>query len=332
MASELNIQRLVDSFGEYYLNEGQNRERLIRSLVQPSETVERHARRIQTRETIYRMANYEFDSIIQPFVAKFTPISSIEFFPNEIQLQQMKVNVSVTPHDIQESYIGFLGGDETRTMKEWPIIRWLMEEYLAKQIQADREVKLVYTGKRVIGGTTPETCMDGIREQLIKGVKSDYPINLVTGIGKLTESDIFKQVEDFDKQIHELYQNRPVSIYVAPKWLRAYRQAKRDMGLYNINVGQVNQLDETIDFSNHKLVALPSMTGTDDMWGSVNNNLLWLTKREGNLAQASIQLHHYNVDILLDWFEALGFACNKMVWVSEETVNQVPTPPESSGS
>jgi hypothetical protein len=47
-----------------------------------------------------------------------------------------------------------------------------------------------------------------------------------------------------------------------------------------------------------------------------------------NLSQASIQLHHYNVDILLDWWEAIGFACNKMVWTTKETVGQS----ESSGS
>jgi hypothetical protein len=213
-----------------------------------------------------------------------------------------------------------MAGDETRTLTEWPIVRWLLEEYIAKQIRADRELKLVYKGKKVLGGTTPETCMDGIREQLIKGAARDYPINIISSDGVLNETSIFEQIEAFDKRIPDLYVGEKVSVYVAPKFVRAYRQAKRDRGIFQINVNESNKIDETIDFTNHKLVGLPSMVGTNDIWASVDNNLLWLTKREGNLSQASLQLHHYNVDILLDWWEAIGFACNKMVWTTPETI------------
>jgi hypothetical protein len=322
MASIVDIQKLASSFESYYLDYGQNKNRLIRSLVQPSVTVEKHAIQRKIRETVYRMANYEYGSVIQPFTPNFTPISSIEFFPNEIQLQEMKVNMSITPHEIEDGYLGFMDGDQTKTMSTWPIVRWLIEEYVTPKIQEDRELKLVYTGKKVVGGTTPESCMDGIKQQLIKGTTSDYPINTITGIGTLNETTIFDQIEAFDKQIPDLYVNKPVTIYVAEKWERAFRQAQRDKGIYQINVNGANQIDTMIDFTNHKVVGLPSMIGTDDMWASINNNLLWLTKREGNLAQASIQLHHYNVDILLDWWEALGFACNKMVWATAETVSQ----------
>ena len=329
MASTLTIQKLIDEYEKYYLDYGQNKGRLIRSLVQPAETVERYARRITTKETTYRMANYEFGSVIQPFTSNFTPISDIEFHPNEILLQEMKVNVSITPHDIEQGYLGFMAGDETRTLKEWPIVRWLLEYYIAEQIQADRELQLVYKGKKVIGGTTPETCMDGIKEQLIKGAAADYPINIISSNGGLKEVSIFDQIEAFDKQIPDLYVGKPVTIYVAPKWVREYRQAQRDRGIYQINVNSANEIDARIDFTNHRVVGLPSMVNTDDIWASVDNNLLWLTKREGNLSQSSIQLHHYNVDIMLDWWEALGFACNKMVWTTEETLKPLS---QTSGS
>jgi hypothetical protein len=322
MESKVIIQKLLDEYEKYYLNYGQNKSRLIRSLVQPAETVEKHARHIATKETTYRMANYEFGSVIQPFSTTFNPLSEIEFFPNTINLEEMKVNVSITPHDIEQGYLGFLAGDETRTMKEWPIVRWLLEEYIAKQIQADRELKLVYNGKKVVGGTTPDSCMDGIKELLTKGATADYPVHVFDGIGPLNEISIFQQIEMFSKKIPELYTNRPVTIYVANKYVRAYKEAQRERGYYDRT--HAGQIDTTIDFSGHKVVGLPSMQNTDDIWATVNNNLLWLTKREGNLAHASIQLHHYNVDILLDWWEALGFGCNQEVWTTKETVNATP--------
>ena len=328
MASTLDISKLLSAFEEYYLDAGQNKSRLIRSLVQPAVTFERYARQIRTRETTFRLANYEYGSVIQPFSTKFEPISNIKFFPNETFLEPMKVNVQITPHDIEQGYLGFMAGDETRTLQDWPIVRWLLEEYIAKQIQADRELYITYKGKKKVGGKTPIDCMDGIKERLVKGATADYPINIIKGIGKLNATQIFDQIESFSKGIPDLYVGEKVSIFVAPKWVRAYREAKRDRGTYFIPVNGSNQIDERVDFTNHKLVPLPSMAGTDDIWASVDNNLLWLTKREGNLSQASIQLHHYNVDILLDWWEATNFACNQEVWTTEETV----TVDESSGS
>ena len=318
MASNFDQSKLLTEYGEYYLKSGQNKNRLIRSLVQPAVTLERYARRITTEETTYRMANYDFGKVIQPFKKEFTPISSITFFPNTINLAEMKVDISMFPHDIEAGYLGFLAGDETKTVKDWPIIRWLLEEYVAKQIQADREMSLAYLGKEVPGGTTPEECMDGIKERLKKGHTADYKVNEITGIGTLDETSIFDQIEEFDKQIGDLYLNERVTIFVAPKFLRAYKAAKRANGFYEIK--SANDIDERIDFSNHVVAALPSMTGTNDMWASVNNNLLWLTKREGNLSHASVQLHDREVRILLDWWEGLGFACNQMVWATSETV------------
>jgi len=322
MASKFNQQKLIDEYGAYYLDEGQNKERLVRSLVQPSVTLQRYAARKTTKETTYRAANYEFGSVIQPFSKEFTPISNIIFYPNVINLAEMKVDISMFPHDIEAGYLGFLAGDETRTTKEWPIIRWLLEYYVAKQIQEDRELRLVYRGKKVPGKTTPESCMDGIKEKLIQGFNSDYKVNKIDGIGKLNEATIFDQIEEFDRQLGDLYYNEKVTLFVAPKYLRAYKTAKRANGFYDLK--SAADIDERIDFSGHVVAALPSMTGTDDLWASVNNNLMWLTKRDGNLSQASVQLQDREVRILLDWWEAVGFACNQMVWATDETLNLLP--------
>src|SRR5574344_378006 len=232
MASIFNAQQIIDEYGKYYIKEGQNKNRLIRALVQAPETLENHSRHIRTDETKYRMANYTFGNLVKPFKATFEPTSNIQFYPNVIDLHKMKINVQITPDEIEEGWLGFLGGDSTRTKKEWPIVRWLTEEYLAKQIGIDRELNMVYKGKYDADGTTPSDCMDGIKEQLVKGASADYPINVISGIGALDASSIFDQIEAFDEALPQLYNQQKVVIFMSPSWVRMYKKDKRSQGFY----------------------------------------------------------------------------------------------------
>ena len=318
MGSTLDISKIVSEYGKYYENAGQNKNRLVRALVQPSESLEKHARRIPTNDTIYKMANYTFQSVIRPFAKTFDPNSSISFFPNQIQLRQMKVDAEIYPNEIEEAWIAFLAANNA-TVKDWPIVRFLMEEYLVKQIAADRENNMVYKGVYNASGTTPSDCLDGIKKLLLTGVNNaDYPINVISGIGALDADTIFDQVEKFDEALPELYNEQKVVIFMSPKWSRAFKKDKRSQGFFFIQ--DIKEIDESVDFSKHYVAALPSMSGTNDMFATVADNLLWLTKREGNLANMQVQAHDRCVHIMVDWWEGLGFGCNQMVWTTAETV------------
>ena len=163
MSSVLTTTQIVSEYGQYYIKEGQNRNRLFRSLMQMPATLEKHARHIRTTETSYRMANYKNGPVQQPFSTTFNPISNISFHPNQINLQKMKVNVRITPDEIEDMWLGFMSGNTTRNKKEWPIVRFIMEEYIARQIGEDRESRMVYKGVRNEGGSTPSDCLTGIK-------------------------------------------------------------------------------------------------------------------------------------------------------------------------
>ncbi len=321
MASVLTTTQIVSEYGQYYINEGQNKKRLIRALQQMPQTLEKHAVHIRTTETRYRMANFKTGSVLQPFTTEFNPISNVEFIPNQIDLQKIKVNVRFTPDEIEDMWLGFMSGNTTRNKKDWPIVRFLMEEYIAKQIGEDRELKMVYKGVRDNSGSTPATCLDGIQKLLKDGAqKSEYPINVISGIGQLDADSIFDQIEAFDESLPDLYRTHPVTIFVSPKWFRAFMKDRRAQTFYQLR--NENDLDTAIDFTGgrHRLAALPSMEGTDDLWATVNDNLLWLTIRDMNTSSADMQAIHYNVDVMLDWWEGIGFGCNQMVWAAAEVV------------
>ncbi len=323
MASLFNQQMIIDEYGKYYIKGGQNRQRLISTIAQAPETLERHGKHIKTEETLYRMANYTFGTLIQPFKTSFDPKSEITFYPNEIYLRKMKVDVELTPDEIEEGWLGFLGGDSSKNKKDWPVVRWLMEEYLAKKIGEDRELELVYKGVYNADGTEVVDCMDGIQQLLINGASATYPINVVDGIGALDKNTIFDQVEAFDEAFPAKMTNQKMVIFMSPSWVRAYKKDKRAQGFYFID--NPAELDESVMFSNHVVCGLPSMEGTSDLWATVPDNLIWLTKREGNLANADIQQINREVHIMVDWWEGIGFGCNQLVWATSETVGTATT-------
>ncbi|MBQ9548608.1 MAG: hypothetical protein IJV01_05580 [Bacteroidales bacterium] len=325
MAKAITVRRLLEEFGAYYINEGQNLQRLRAAIMAKPVTLEKHAKTVRTTDTMYRMANPQFESLVQPFKATFNPIGSVDFHPNEIYLPKMKVDLSLTPDEIEDSWLGFMADLDPAARKNWKIVQYIFEEYIKKQIGKDREKLMVYKGKHNPDGTKPSDCMDGILELLKKGARSEYPINIVSGIGELDKSCIFDQIEEFDANLPEELINEKVTIFMAPDMFRAYLRAARDKGFYNVKSDQ--EISDAVDFTsgNHVLAPLPSMAKTKHLWATVNDNLLWIANRNIDTFKADMQAHHYDVDIMLNWREAVGFGCNQMVWATDATVGESAT-------
>ena len=328
MNTQITIERILTEFGRYYEQAGQNRQRLFRALMQAPETLQKLSTPIKTEDTIYRMANFKFQKLMQPFRKAFEPQGGVEFFPNEIRLRQVKVDADFFPHDIEDSWLGFFGGTDVKNLAEWPIVRWMMEEYIANQVAEEKELDVIYKGVWDETGNTPADTMDGIKVQLLKGATADYPINIIKGIGELDKIGIFDQLEAYDEQISELYTGKPLIHFVAQNLVRQFQKAKRANGYYMID--SPAKIDASIDFTAHLVVGLPSMNGTKDIFTTFKNNLVHVTKRSFGSANFDMQKHDRQVKVLTDWWEGVGFACNQMVWTTEETVAE--TLSETSGS
>jgi hypothetical protein len=317
----ITIDDIIQEYGDYYLNSGQNLSRLHSALRQPSATLTMFGTRIFTRDTVYQMANPVFQSIIQPFRKAFEPIGGVEFFPNEIRLRQIKVDSTIDPHDIEDSWLGFLAGDSSRNLQDWPIVKWYLEEYIAKQVQEDKELSAIYKGEYNPTGTTPTDCMDGLKKLLTDGANHPkYPINVITGIDDFTPENIFDVLEEYDRKLPEIYTNVPIIHFVAQKWVRMFKTDKRTKGFYFIE--SPDKINEAIDFTNHIVVGLPSMNGTNDIFSTVKQNMIHVVKRRTDTDAGSVDLQKVNrsINFLCDWWEGIGFACNKLVWTTEQTV------------
>ncbi len=315
---------IITAFGKYYLKGSQNKSRLLGVPFISGTTLNIPGmRHVSTTDTIYQMANPIFAKLLQQFQKGFTAKGGVDFHPNEIQLRQCKVDQEVYPHDIEESWMGFLAGDSSRTIEQWPIVRYLLEEYIAQMIEEEKETDVVYNG--VYAAPTSgnpgsgEHVFDGFHKLLQDGAADeDYPINTISGVGALDVDTAFEQIEDFSKGIASQFNKRNIMIFVAPEFERAYLEGKRAKGFYNI--GADSQIGTRIDFTRHTVVGLESMAGSTDIWATLPENMFHITKRGDGLQNIDLQKSDRMVKILMDWWEAVGFGCNRLVWASEETV------------
>lgn len=311
----INTDFIVEEYGRIYQQRGQGLDRIKRALIQKAETLERFATHKRITDDIYEMANDEFQPVLQPFRVPFEPKGGVKFHPNKIELQHIKVDTQFSPDKIIDSWLGFLEGEGVKR-EQWPITRYMIEVYLKQQIDYDREINAVYYGVRDDAGTSPSSCMDGIRKKLIGGAASSYPINVISGIGALEESSVLDQVEAFSKSFKPIYQNAPIIICVSQEFKRAFLENKRSAGFYWLNGPQ--DINSNVDFTKHVVMGLPSMAGSKDMFSYVQGNLLWITRKD-KFAFDVQKVDRY-VKILSDWREGIGFGVNKMVWATAETV------------
>jgi len=321
----MDVSAILAEWGLYYLNEGQNKNRILAMLSQGLETP-KHCTPIKTDETIYKLATLRIGDIVQAFQKGWTPKSDIAFKPNKIELVHFKVDLEIWPDDVEASWLGFLASDSINR-KDWPLIKFILEhpdQGLITAINRDMENKEYGKGVQadVVSGTAGVTgqTMNGLIHLLQTGVNNDT-INSVN-IGPLDKDNIFDQVEAFVDGISEIYQNTAMNVHMSPKWAKLYHRDKRAQGFYTI--ASDAQIKANIDFMPQMVVPLPSLSGTDVIFATPKTNLLHITKKLANKTNIKLEESKRTVNMLADWWEGIGFGIDAAVWTN--------TQPEASGS
>lgn len=305
---------MVTAFGAYYINEGQNMERL-REQVRQKTVTPQYAELIIHDGDVYRFSNVTLGEIVQGFQKAFTAKGDLAFEPNEIRLRNIKIDLSLYPDDVKGRWLGFLADLKVQERKDWPIVRYLLEKHVIPQLHADMETQAYFKGSYVAptpGTPTPAAAvMDGIKKLLDAGITASS-MNPVTLTNAVTKANAFDRIEEFSENIPEVLSSVPVTIYMSTRKLLWYLQDKRNTHGADINYvpGKV-----TVDFmDNIKLVGLPSMAGSDYIWATPDSNFLYLRKVNG-MSDPKVEEAKREVFLMLDWWEGIGFGYNGLVYV-----------------
>lgn len=320
----LTVTDLITEYGAYYKAGGQNVARVLKQMMQPTVT-EKFMTLIKTDDTIYELAQGKINDLLQPFQKAFTVKGGMEFTPNKLQLYHVKVDDSLYPDDIEATWLGFLSSSDL-TRKDWPIVRYIIENYYLPKIKENIELKEIFNGvysapMAGVAGATG-TSMNGLKKQLQDGLSAGT-VNFVP-MGHITRANIFDKVENFVNCISQVYQGVPMNINMSPVWEKAYLQDKRSQGFYFYTAaGDVNK---GIDFTPQSVQGLPSMLGSNIIFATPKDNMLYLQKKDINKYKFNIEESKREVFFMTDWWEGVGFGINEIVWAFDPSIT------EASGS
>jgi hypothetical protein len=265
------------------------------------------------------LGNAAFSKLVQPLQKTFTQKGGLTVIPNEIRVFNIKIDDEFYPDEIKASWLGFLAAaNVSRT--EWPLVKYLMENYYKKQIDRDMELDEYYKG--VYAAPTPGTpgaagtTMDGLQMKIAAGVQAGT-INSVD-IGALVTSTIFDQVEAFTDGIAEEYAGEEMKVFMSRAWYKKYMQDKRAQNFYQrFNEGDI---DAGIDFTPLSVVPLACMAGTDDIWCTPKANLMHITPETDMKNNFKVEEAKRVVAVMGDWWEGLGFGINQAIWTNVQPV------------
>jgi len=313
----LVVGDIVSEYGAYYEKSKQNKSRVRNLLMQPTVS-EKYMTPIKTDDTIFKLANGVIDDIVQPFQKAFTEKGDVTFTPNPLTQYHFKVDFEVYPDDIEATWLGFLASNNL-SRKEWPIVRFIIEEYIMKKLKDNMELKEIYKGVYAApdpgsAGATG-TGMNGIGYMLQSGVDTGT-INHIT-LATLTSSNIFDEVEKFVDGISEIYQGIPMNVFMDNTRYKWYMRDKRSQGFYQKSSDK--DFDNGIDFTPQKVVSLPSMAGQSILFATPKSNFIHTTKKSVNKTKVKIEESKRVVIVMTDWWEGVGFGVNEAVWTSLES-------------
>ncbi len=310
----ITTTQVVEEYGAYYIDAGQNKKRILQQLSQGREIVN-FATPIKTDDTIFRLANATFKRLVQPFQKTFTQAGGVEFVPKEIRQYRFKIDDEFMPDELYATWLGFLTANNV-SRKDWPFVKWLVENYYKNQIDQDMELneyyKGVYAAPTAGAAGDAGTCMNGVQKLLQEGVDAGK-MNTIE-IGDLDKDNIFDQVEMFTDGIAEVYQGIQMDVFMSRYWYKKYMQDKRAQGFYQKYSDK--EIDGGIDFTPLNVKPLASMVGTNDIFCTPKPNFIHLSPATTNKNSFKIEEAKRAVAVMGDWSEGLGFGIDEIVWTN----------------
>lgn len=316
----IDVADVVTEYGAYYLDSGQNMQSLFKKLYRPSITASLFSPR-PTQNTVWQLASAEQDRVLQPFQKAFTPLGTLDFKPNPIHLFKMKIDKAEYPDAIAEIWLGFLEG-EGINRKDWPFVRWMIEEHVLPKAQEDYELHEVFGGVYV--APTPGTpgaagtAMNGILKLQNDLVAAGRISPIVTGTLPVTDLDVVNYVENFVTNIPTVYRKVIDCVCLNENLELKYRRGKR--AKYNGQYLQEPNLETVADFPNAKVIGLPSHAGSSRIWASLPQARVRTIKKAALAKTMTIENVDRQVKMYTDWSEGVGFTIPEFVFINDQAL------------
>lgn len=318
LKTELTVEQIVQDFGDYYLDAGQNQTNLHMLPFEQFETKEAFTM-VPTNDTILRESNVEVTEILQQYQDDFTPKGEMTFDPVQIPLFKMKIDQEFNPHKLQRTWIAFLTSNKT-DVATWPFIRWFIEVYLMKQNMEDMEMKAIYTGiyeapQEGVPGEAAKV-MNGIEKLFADFIAAGTLTESVVGAIATDDDDFVTQVETFIQGIPERYRYMVMDLNMSRTLRDKYKRGVRIKYKTNYDPSDIKNY-KVADYENITIKGRPSMQGKSRFWCTPTYNALFGVKGFENANAFQVEKSKRKVAIFTEWWAGAGFIQPKLIFTSD---------------
>lgn len=317
----INVDEVYDEFGTY-LSQANIRLDILQKLTQKTESQQY----MTTKQAIteWRASSASITSVVQQFIAKWTPLANSNFTPIVIKNRHHKVNLPIVPDDINDSWLSYLY-DEGLTVDQMPVTRFIIEKLLRPKIESDIELLLIATGEYEALGNINEgqagqatgKSMDGF-VTILKKEKAAVTtkVNFFIPSKPIDEDSIVDVIEEYSDWVEDtapLYAKAGMNIFIDPK---LYKQFKRRYRFLYPATKNEDVNKDAPDFSNLTFVPLNSMRGTGTFFSTPQENFIRLIHKNaaGGETKLWLQVENYTVKVFAEFWLATGFALAELVF------------------
>lgn len=282
----ITLAALLSDYGAFYQKGSQNERNLLAKLYKDAE-FDSLFTYTPTTDTIIRNVKVTSNPVLQAFQKQFTPAGGIGFLPQPIDLYQIKADDEIYPDELEKSYIGFLAGNGLNR-KDWPIVRYWVEELMLKQFIEDIDDN-AYSAVLVAptAGTAgaPSGSMNGFKKIIQNHVAASTGINVVnTGALDADNVDFVTQIEEFVEGgiAAHIRKKLPITVAISDVNATKFKNGMREK--YNMNYPQA-ELMSHINYPNITVKGFTSMVGSSKIFASTKANMVLAVKRPSEMAE-----------------------------------------------
>lgn len=194
------------------------------------------------------------------FVAK---ANAAAFIPRELEVVRYKIDLSFTPQDFEDTYLGMYRKKGQNPGEEMPFAGYVLDQLLSSHATSiDSSLWKAVKAGSITPGTTPMSqCFDGFLE-LIKDLITAGNAPVVTPGGAITQGNIVALVESMWDALNDAYKETQVGVFMSyqnyMKYNRGYRE---EFGKY---VSDNKSGARVLDFGeNAILYPMKGLSGSD---------------------------------------------------------------------
>ncbi len=311
----MTVTDLNAEYGAYYQNRGQRLADVFRLMLTQMVTASLF-QTVLRNDSIYEATEATIGELLQPFQKQWTPKGEAAFTPATIRAYKIKVDYEVYPDDIEDTWLGFLA-DNSLNRRDWPIIRYLIENLITPRVADDLETKAVFNG--VYAAPTAGTAgaavdsMNGLRKIINDAITASTISPITMGAIPVSDVDFVTYVEDFVDQVNVRYRNEQMPLLVNEDLAFRYKRGFHEK--YNVNYAQATD-DSRVRFRRVNIVGAPSMAGSDKLVMTPSTNMKKIMRRD-NVGNYALEQEDRKVKIWSDFSMGLGFIMHQVVFTND---------------